>query len=162
MPTARESLIGAIEEHKYEVIVRVCNRLQKFSYSHYETISYERHQEREELFLNVMLRQLRDEDSNSLNSYLEHLAEQRSNEGYSLQEVEEAFDIVEDTLWQVLAKYWPLEQSLIEGLTIIRKLFQEIKNSLGQLFLEEVLSAQKFENILRKFTEYRSEIASHS
>ena len=28
--------------------------------------------------------------------------------------------------------------------------------------LQEVLSAQKFENILRKFTEYRSEIASHS
>ena len=162
MPTAREFLIGAIEENKYEVIVRVCNRLQKFSYSHYETISYERHQEREELFLNVILRQLRDEHSDSLTSYLEHLAEQRSNEGYSLQEVEEAFDIVEDTLWQVLAEYWPLEQSLIEGLTIIRKLFQEIKNSLGQLFLQEVLSAKKFENILRKFIEYRKEIALHS
>ena len=158
MPTAREQLITLIEGHRDELVVRVCNRLQKFSYSHYETVCFEQHQEREELFLLVILQHLREGDSDVLLRYIENLVEQRTSEGYSLKEVEEAFDIVEDGLWQVLSKYWPLEQSLIEGLSILRKIFQEIKNSLGQLFLEDAISAQKFDNIRRKFAEYRNEM----
>ena len=160
MPTtaAKEQLIRTIEEHREELVVRVCNRLQKFSSSHYETICFEQHQEREEHFLLVILQHLHDEDSDIMTRYLQELVEQRTSEGYNLQEVEEAFDIVEDGLWQVLSKYWPLEKSLIEGLAILRKLFQEIKNSLGQLFLEDVISAQKFDNIRRKFDEYRHEM----
>lgn len=160
MPTAREQLIHIIEERRDELVVRVCNRLQKFSYSHYETICFEQHHEREELFLFVIVQHLQHEHSDALARYLKDLVEQRTGEGYNLQEVEEAFDIVEDALWQVLPKYWPLEYSLIEGLSIVRKLFQEIKNSLGQLFLQDVLSAQKFDNIRRKFAEYRNETRS--
>jgi hypothetical protein len=163
MPTAKEYLINAITEHKNELILRTCNRLQKFSHSHYETISYEHHQEREELFLNVILQKLREDDSASLARYIEHLVEQRSNEGYNLSELEEAFDIVEDTLWEVLVKYCPLEQSLIEVLSIVRKLFHETKNSVAQLFLQDALLAQKqVENIRRKFVDYRNEKDSGS
>lgn len=160
LTAAKEHLISMIEEHREELVVRVCNRLQKFSSSHYETICFEQHQEREELFLFVILQHLQNENSDALVRYLEDLVEQRTGEGYNLQEIEEAFDIVEDGLWQVLSKYWPLEQSLIEGLSILRKIFQEIKNSLGQLFLDDVISAQKFDNIRRKFHEYRNEMKS--
>ncbi len=157
MPTTKEYLIRALEEHKDEVVIRVCNRLQKFSFSHYETICFEQHQERERQFLDVIITQLQNEQSDCLASYLEQLVDLRGNEGYSLKEVEEAFDMVEDTLWLVLSRYWPLEQSLLEGLSILRKLFQEIKNSLGELFLRDVLMMQRFENIRRKFDEYRNE-----
>ncbi len=157
MPTAKQHLISLIQEHKHELIERTCNRLQKCPHSHYETISYEQHQEHEELCLNVILRTLRDDNSEILRRYIEELVEQRTNEGYSLQEVEQAFDIVEEMLWQVLSRYWPLEESLIEGLSIIRKIFQDIKNSLAQLFLQDVLTAQKFDNIRRKFEEFRNE-----
>jgi hypothetical protein len=161
MPTAKEYLIKAIEEHKNELVIRVCNRLQKFSHSHYETISFEQHQEREELFLNVILEKLGQDNSESLTHYIKHLVEQRSNEGYNLGEIEEAFDIVEDTLWEMLVKYCPLEQSLIEVLSTVRKLFHEIKNSVAQFFLQDALTAQKqFENIRRKFAEYRDEMES--
>ena len=159
MPTtAKEFLINAIEEHKEELLVRICNRLQIFSPSHYEAISFEQHQEREELFLSVILQKLREDDSASLNHYIEFLVNQRSNEGYNLGEIEEAFDIVEDTLWEVLVKYWPLEQSLIQALSLIRKLFHETKNSFAQLFLQDALIAQKeFSKIRQKFDEYRDE-----
>ena len=163
MPTAKEYLIKAIKEHKNELILRVCNRLQKFPHSHYETICYEKHQEREELFLNVILQKLQENNSKPLTQYIEHLVEQRSNEGYSLSEIEEAFDIVEDTLWEVLVKYCPLQQSLIEVLSLVRKLFHEIKNSVAQVFLQDALTTQKqIENICRKFAEYRDVIDSGS
>jgi hypothetical protein len=162
MPTVKEFLINAIEDHKEELITRTCNRLQTFSPSHYEVISFEQHQEREERFLNVILGRLREEDeSESLSHYIEFLVEQRSNEGYSLVEIEQAFDIVEDTLWEVLVKYWPLEQSLIEALSLIRKFFHETKNSFAQLFLRDALTTQKqVSKIHQKFAEYR-EIHDH-
>ncbi len=158
MPTARQYLSSAIEEHKEELVERICNKLQKFSQSHYETLAYEHHQEREELFLNVILQTLQDDQSESLPKYIQELVQQRSNEGYTLKEIEEAFDIVEDTLWEVLTKYCPLEQSLIEVLSIVKKLFHAAKNSFAQLFFQDALNTQKqFENVRRKFIEYRNE-----
>ncbi|MCP4398403.1 MAG: hypothetical protein GY801_14035 [bacterium] len=53
-----------------------------------------------------------------------------------------------------------LDQSLIEDLSIVRKLFQEVKNSFGLLFLEGVIGAQKFHNIYRKFDDYSNETKS--
>ncbi|MBD3306485.1 hypothetical protein GF339_08785 [candidate division KSB3 bacterium] len=162
MPTARDYLIQAIEEHRRELLIRICNRLQKFSHSHYETISYEQHQEREALFLKVLLHHLRHEqDPATLSTYLHQLVIQRSNEGYSLHEIEQAFDIIEDTLWEVLVKYCPLEQSLIEVLSLVRKIFHEIKNSFAQLFLQDALKTQRqFDEIRRKFAAYRNEQAT--
>lgn len=160
MPGVKQYLIHAIEEHKAELVERTCNKLQKFSQSHYETVAYEQHLEREELFLNVILHTLRDDRSESLPKYIKELVEQRTNEGYTLKEIEEAFDIVEDTLWEVLVKYCPLEQSLIEVLSTVRKFFREVKNSFGYLFLQDALTAQKqFEDIRRKFAEYRNEMS---
>lgn len=160
MPTAKETLIKLIEEHKDELVVRTCNKLQKFSQSHYENVAYEKHLEREELFLNVLLQTLADESSDALPQYVKQLVEERSNEGYNLREIEEAFDIVEDTLWEVLTKYCPLEQSLIEVLAIVRKLIRKAKNSFSQLFFDDALTARKlFHEIHEKFAVYRHEIS---
>ncbi len=159
MATAKECLIKLIEEHKEELLMRTCNKLQRFSQSHYESIAYEKHLEREELFLNVLLHTLQDETSDSLPEYVRQLVGERANEGYQLKEIEEAFDIVEDTLWEVLPKYCPLEESLIDVLAIVRKLIRQAKNSLGQLFLDGVLITQKqFHAVHKKFSEYRHEI----
>ncbi len=158
MPTSKEYLIRVLQEHRQDFILRVSNKLQKFPYSHYETISFEQHQEREELFLNALLQHLHAPEAGVLATYAQKLCQQRSNEGYTLEEVERAFDIVEDTLWEVLTKYCPLEASLIEVLAIVRKIFQEVKNLVSQCFLHDTLSAQKqFENIRRKFAAYRQE-----
>lgn len=158
MSTAKQYLIKAIEEHKDELVERICNRLQKFSQSHYETIAFEQLQEREEMFLNVLLQTLRDDNSASFPLYVRKLVEQRANEGYSLKEVEEAFDIIEDTLWEMVVKYCPLEESLIEVLALIKELFHKFKNTFAQMFYDEALKAEKqFGEIRKKFAEYRSE-----
>ena len=87
MPPNKENLIAAIEHHKEEVIDTVCKRLQKLSSSHYEMIDYERHSEREENFLNALLQGLRDETPESFLTFVERLSEQRSDEGYTLEEM---------------------------------------------------------------------------
>jgi len=155
--TAKQYLIKTIEDHREELILRICRQLQAYAHSHYETIPLERHQEREERFMDVILATLRDEQSEALSLYLEDLVVQRADEGYALQELEEAFNIVQETLWQALAKYWPIEESVIEGMVILKKLFKDVHSSLGPLYFQNSykFSAEKFDGMRRKFAEYR-------
>ena len=156
MRTDKENLISAIEHHKEEVIDTVCRRLQKLSSSHYEMIDYERHVEREENFLNAFLQGLRDESPESFLTFVEHLSEQRSEEGYTLEEFEDAFNVVEDTLWDMLVTHFPHDASLIGMLALISKLFRASKDRLARVFLQEALSAQReLENLRKKFRVYR-------
>ena len=158
MSTAKQYLIQAIEEHREELLMRICNKLQKFVQSHYESLAYEQLQEREEQFLSVILDTLRNGTSEAFPHYVRQLVTHRANEGYSLKEVEEAFDIVEDTLWEMIVKYCPLEQSMVDVLLIIRELFHTFKNTFAQIFFDDALTAQKqFADIRQKFAEYRNE-----
>jgi len=156
MPTDKENLISAIEHHKEDVIDTVCKRLQKLSSSHYEIIDYERHLEREENFLNALLQGLRDETPESFLTFVEHLSEQRSDEGYSLEEFQDAFNVVEDTLWDMLVTHFPHDASLIGMLAVVGNLFRASKDRLARVFLQEALSAQReLENLQKKFRVYR-------
>jgi hypothetical protein len=156
MPIDKENLINAIELHKEDVINTVCKRLQKLSSSHYEMIDYERHLEREENFLNALLQGLRDETPESFLTFVEHLSEQRSDEGYSLEEFQDAFNVVEDTLWDMLVTHFPHDASLIGMLALVSNLFRASKDRLARVFLQEALSAQReLENLRKKFRVYR-------
>ncbi len=156
MTTVKQQLIALIQEHKEELIARTSNKLQKFTPSHYESVAYEQHLKREEWFLNVLLQTLQDDTCASLPAYVKQLGEERANEGYDLQELEEAFDIVEDTIWEVVTKYCPLEYSLLDMLALVRKFIREAKNSIGQHFLDEALTTQQhLHDMLGKFAEYR-------
>ena len=156
MPTDKENVITAIERHREEVIDTVCKRLQRLSSSHYEIIDYERHLEREENFLNALLQGLRDEIPESFLTFVEHLSEQRSDEGYTLKEFQDAFNVVEDTLWDMLVIHFPYDASLVGMLAIVSKLFRAAKDRLARVFLQEALSAQReLEHLRNKFRVYR-------
>ena len=158
MPTtAKQHLIKTIETHREELIFRICRQLQQFAHSHYETLPFERHQEHEEWFLSVILETLRNEESEAVAAYHDELVRLRANEGYTLEELQRAFEIVNETLWQALAKYWPIEESLTDGMVILKKLFKEIHASLGPLYFRNSYAAptEKFDYLRRKFAEYR-------
>ena len=156
MPTDKEHLITAIEQHKDELIETTCKRLQKLHGSHYEMIDYECHLEREETFLNALLQGLQEDTPDSFLSFVEHLSEQRSEEGYSLQEFQEAFNVVEETVWDMLVMYFPPDGSLVGMLASISRLFRTAKDHLAQVFLREALFSQReLEEVRKKFRAYR-------
>jgi hypothetical protein len=156
MPTDKENVITAIERHREEVIDTVCKRLQKLSSSHYEMIDYERHLEREENFLNALLQGLQDKTPESFLTFVEHLSEQRLEEGYTLEEFQDAFNVVEDTLWDMLVTHFLHDVSLVEMLAIVSRLFRAAKDRLARVFLQETLSAQReLEHLQKKFRVYR-------
>ena len=58
MSHSKREFVNIIKERREELIDNVCNRLQKLLHSHYELIDYERHQEREQEFLDIILKSL--------------------------------------------------------------------------------------------------------
>jgi len=163
MTPNRELLISIIEKYHDELIATICRRLQHFQDSHYEVIDYESHVEREERFLNALLAGLQNPaDSNFLN-FVEQLSETRSEEGYSLEEFQEAFNIVEDSLWNILVREYGRNNAFIEMWSIIAQVFRRAKDRLAQIYLDKALSAEReLEHLRKKFRAYRKvEYHSH-
>jgi transcriptional regulator with XRE-family HTH domain len=156
MPTDKEQLITAIERHKEELIATNCRRLQQLRDSHYEIIDYECHLEREENFLNALLDGLRAETPESFLNFVDHLSEIRSEEGYSLEEFQEAFNIVEDSLWETLVARYPCDESLVKMLSLVSRIFRMSKDNLARVYLNEAFSAEReLEHLRKKFRVYR-------
>jgi hypothetical protein len=156
MLTNNVQLSTAIEQHRQELIETVSKRLQQLEGTHYADIDYERHLEREEVFLNVLLQGLAHETPEVFLNFVDQLSDQRANEGYTLQEFQQAFNIVEDTIWEMLVREYAPDQSLIEMLTTFRRFFRAGKDRLAGVYLREAdFTKKELEEIQRKFRTYR-------
>ncbi len=154
----RKNLIATISKHKAELIKNVCNRLQKLERSHYEAIDFERHQEREEAMLHALLRGVEDADYSTFLDYIEKIAGRRSNEGYSLDEVQNAVTVFEEELWHILTKFVPIEPPLIDMLAICNRVFGKAKDHLARTYLKEAMETQKeLDDLRQKFLAYRQD-----
>jgi hypothetical protein len=152
----KEKLIAIIEAHHEELVDLICQRLQKLPGSHYEMIDYERHLEREEAFLDGLLQGLREESPMTFGHFIDQLSEQRSEEGYSLAEVQMALNTVEDAWWDLLRANLPPDASLVNILVITRRFFRSAKDHLAQAFLRKALLDQKeLAEVRKKFRAYR-------
>lgn len=155
-PIDKEHLMTAIETHRDELIEATCRRLQKLPGSHYEMIDYERHLEREETFLDALLQGLREEPPEAFLTFVAQLSAQRAEEGYSLPEFQEAFNVVEDALWDMLLTHFAPDAALVGMLSLVNALFRTAKDHLAQVFLQEALAAKReLEEVRKKFRAYR-------
>ena len=125
MPTNKKQLIAAIERYKEELVAKNCRKLQQLHDSHYEMIDYESHLEREEGFLNALLDGLRADTPDSFLAFVDRLSEIRSEEDYSLEEFQEAFNIVEDNLWETLVAKYPCDEDLVKMLSLVSNIFRK-------------------------------------
>ncbi|MDZ7722900.1 MAG: hypothetical protein U5R06_08845 [candidate division KSB1 bacterium] len=152
----KTELIEEISAHFDEMIIKICNQLQKLSPSHYENIDFERHQEREEDFIHKVEHYLKINEPDDLLSYVRYLAEKRSNEGYTLEEVQQAFDIIEKELWRVITESSREHKDMINMLRVCRDLFARVRNEFARTYLKEQLKLQKRMNELKeRFYIYR-------
>jgi hypothetical protein len=156
MTTNNTQLIKIIEQYKDELTALICRRLQRLEDTHYADIDYERHLEREQSFLDALVLGLQRDRPDSFFTFVEELVEQRLDEGYSLEEFQTAFDIVEESLWDVLVAHLPPDQTLIEMLGTSTKLFRRAKDQLACVYLHKALEAEReLEHLQKKFRAYR-------
>ncbi len=154
----RKNLIVTISQHKAELIKNVCNRLQKLERSHYEVIDFERHQEREEAMLNALLKGMEEADYFTFLDYMEKIAGMRSNEGYSLDELQNATTVFEEELWHILTKFVPIEPSLVDMLAICNRIFGKAKDHLARTYLKEAVETRKeLDDLRKRFFVYQQE-----
>ncbi len=156
MTADRELLIRIIQQYRDELITTICRRLQQLHDSHYEVIDYECHVEREEQFLNALLDGLSQPTDIDFLNFVERLSEIRSDEGYSLEEFQEAFNIVEDSLWNILVREYGRNDAFIDMWSIMALEFRRAKDRLAQTFLDKAHSAEReLEHLRKKFRVYR-------
>lgn len=156
MPKPKTNLSKVIDAYYDETIDRICNRLQKLPRSHYEIIDYERHQEREEEFLDLIKHSLDKDNDRSLIKYMQELAQTRSNEGYTLDEVQRAIDIIEEEWWRTIIHCGWNKNDIIEMLYICNRMFTLIRNKFATAYLETQQQVQKpMDELKERFFSYR-------
>ncbi|MBN1999661.1 hypothetical protein JW935_19055, partial [candidate division KSB1 bacterium] len=133
-----QDLIQTIKDHKDELINNICNRLQNLTASHYETIDFESHEEREKAVLHSLLESLKASNTKVFIQYLQRIASIRSAEGYTLAEVQKAVRIFEEELWAILIKYQPVNERLVNMLVICNEFFGEAKDNLAQVYMAQI------------------------
>ncbi len=157
MGSAERQLVAAILSHKDELLHQVCSRLEKFSQSHYEVIPYESHLKREEALLAALLQGLTDDDPTIFISFVERVASQRSQEGYSLYEVQRALNIFEEELWRLLTTTQPVNSDMVAMLAVCNRLFGSAKDHLAKIYHQEKQQVQEeLDDLRKKFAQFHN------
>ncbi len=163
MPVSNNKLLEVIKKHKDELITKICNRLQKLSLSHYEMIDFERHQEREEEFLDILIKVICEDNNLPLKKYTEELAQKRSNEGYSLEEVQNAIRIFEEEFWNILVHHYPVSNELVELLTYCNRAFGVARDHFAKYYISRTIDMQNELNSLKeRFYIYKKDRKDYS
>ncbi len=150
-------LINIIQSHKDELVESICVKLEQLSASHYEVIHYEHHLEREEAFIDAFVKSINEKEPLHFVQHMQMIAKQRSKEGYEIEEVYQAVDIVEETLWNLFVTELPLEKFLLTVLTMLRKNFNLARIELGKIYLNQAQQKQKeLDDLREKFYIYRT------
>jgi hypothetical protein len=156
MRDKNQKLIKLIQEQNKILIDNICSRLQNMTGSHYASIDFERHQDREQLMLEALVQGLAEENHQSFLNFVEQLAGKRSLEGYSLAEVLQAVDIFAQESWHLLARRQKPSRDLLEMLYEINQIFGQAKNLLATIFLRQAGGAQaELDRLKEKFFVYR-------
>ncbi len=150
-------LIKIINSHKNELVESICVKLEQLSQSHYEVIHHEQHLEREEAFIDALVRSVRKNEPDHFIRHMRMIAEQRLNEDYEIEEVGQAVDIVEETLWNLFVAELPMQTFLIQALTLLRTRFNQAKNELAKIYLQHAQkNQQELDSLREKFYVYRT------
>lgn len=149
-------LITLIQQYHDELITNICRQLQRLHDSHYEVIAYDCHVEREERFLNALLDGLQHPSDSDFLNFVQQLSEIRSDEGYSLEEFQEAFNIVEDCVWNILIREYRQNETFTDLWLLVAREFRRAKDRVAQTYLDKAQCAEReLEHLRKKFRVYR-------
>jgi hypothetical protein len=158
MFTPNKSLIETVQAHRNELLLHICNRLQNLSNSHYEMIDFEVHKKRENDILEALLTSFSEENESIFVEHIERIAIARSEEDYSLNEVQDAMRIFEEELLLLLIEHQPVQKQLIDMLLSCHHLFGKARDDLALVYYDKCMERQKqLDDLRERFYSYRHE-----
>ena len=127
-------LIQVLEQRKAEVINQAANALVRAQLPHYEKAGVEQNKERLQALYDLMVQCIKDRNLASMIKYAEELASERFDAGFDLCEVQIAFNVLEEALWQqIIRECEPLQ--LAEALGIVSTVHGVGKDTLARKYV---------------------------
>lgn len=139
--TARAvDLHALMVRHEQDLADTECDRLRRSDLPHYRTLDPDRLQERCRGLVAAFVASLAGRPT-LLGDYLEKVAADRVDEGYFLQEVQNALNFLEERGWQIVAAETPAPDQVAQ-LGVVTQTIGAAKDRLARVYLERQRRAE--------------------
>ena len=98
------NLVQLLEEKKDEVVEISTNALRESCLRHYQEVGTERCRYRYKRFFHFVLKSIKENNLMDIINYVRNVARERFRSGYDIQEVQIAFNILEEAMWHCIMK----------------------------------------------------------
>lgn len=127
-------LIQLLEQREIEIISMATNALVRAHLTHYNEASVEQNKARLLALFDLMVQCIKDRNLATMISYAENLAQERFTSGFDLSEVQMAFNVLEEAIWQKIINECSPSQ-LAEALGLISTIHGVGKDALARKYV---------------------------
>jgi hypothetical protein len=135
-----ENLLEVLEKSDENIINDSTAAMSRFRLKHYDGDVNKFHAKIALLFEHVV-RGVREKSVMPMVSYVEQIAEQRFYSGFDLQEVQTAFNILEEHIWKYILEDVPLGAQA-EALSLISSIVGSGKDALARTFYQLAITSK--------------------
>jgi len=127
-------LIELLEEEKKQLIENATMALERSHLTHYNDSGTEVNKNRLDRLFDFVIGSIKDQNLIPLTDYIQGVATDRFNSGFSLNEVHTAINVMEEVIWEeIISKLEPLQ--LAEALRVVSRTLGAAKTSLGNTYI---------------------------
>ena len=123
-----------LEQRRAEILNQANNALTRAHLTHYDRDGVAQNEVRLQTLYNLMVQCIKDRDLAIMISYSEKLAYERFASGFDLQEVQAAFNVLEEAIWKQIIKECPPSE-LAEALGLISTVHGVGKDALARKYV---------------------------
>jgi len=127
-------LIQLFEQREIEIIGMATNALDRAHLTHYDEAGVEQNKTRLQALFDVMLQCIKDRNPAAMIDYAEDLAQERFASGFDLCEVQMAFNVLEEAIWQQIINECSPSQ-LAEALGLVSTMHGVGKDALARKYV---------------------------
>ena len=129
--------IQLLEQRKVDILSQATNALARAHLTHYDEAELEQNKARLQTLYDLMVRCIKDRDLTAMIRYAENLAHERFTAGFDLQEVQTAFNVLEEATWKQIIQDCAPSQ-LTEALGLISTVHGAGKDALARQYVSLV------------------------
>jgi hypothetical protein len=123
-----------LHDHTAEIVDAACEAMKRSHVKHYEEAGPEHLHQRLRALYTLMTRAVKEKNLGPMVAYADTIAGERFNAGYDLWEVQTAFNVLEEVLWQnILASLPP--QQFAEALGMVSTVLGAGKDTLARKYV---------------------------
>ncbi|MGD1011988.1 MAG: hypothetical protein ABR925_05595 [Acidimicrobiales bacterium] len=127
-------LLSVLSEARAEILGEVTEGLNRSHAGHYETSGAEGLRVRLESLFDTVVAAIRDRKLDQVIKYAEHIGRERFASGFGIEEVQTAFNVLEESMWRHVAEAVPAKE-LVESLGLLSTVLGVGKDALARTYV---------------------------